>query len=174
MTSTNTATEEFDVASNMWPDNKVSWDDNKPPDVNWDKWIKDNKPKTEVNACYVDYDHFRPWYGYDRHWHDFRPYDRPLPERCPCCRRRFDDRVTVTHRLEPADYKEPNAKEDKQACNKQFDDVRILDKKNTLIKDFEKFLDGVNSDVPGRDKIRDKLKAFKQEERAHVLKHTTC
>ena len=61
-------------------------------------------------------------------------------------------------------------------ADRPFDpkEAELTTKKNNLIKEFEKFLNKTNSDVPGRDELRDKIRDFKEEEKKHMLKEVTC
>ena len=83
---------------------------------------------------------------------------------------------TNVHKKPPPDSTNAHkkTKEAAEQLNRKFKDVELAQRKNNLIKEFEKFLNETNSDVPGRDEMRDKIRDFKNEEKKHVLKDVTC
>ena len=59
----------------------------------------------------------------------------------------------------------------KESANKLFEEVENLRKQNELIDEFEKFLTSMNSDVPGRDELRDKIRDLKRDRRTKLMKN---
>ena len=116
------------------------------------------------------------------------PFDHPFwdPHRRHAARRRQEwDRMRGKFTDEELDetfdqdygggsWSKPDAKVAADQLNRKFKGVELAERKNNLIKEFEKFLDSTSTDVPGRDAIRDKIRDFKNDEKKHLLKDVTC
>ena len=135
-----------------------------------------------------------PYHPYDGPMGIGLPFDHPIwdPIRRHAARRRLERRQLFgkftrkeLDRTFDEDYrknlwqtapggKTPNVEKAKKSAEKLFKRVDLEERKRKLIDEFEQFLNKTNSDVPGRDELRDKIRDFKNEEKKHMLKDVTC
>ena len=61
----------------------------------------------------------------------------------------------------------------KESVDELFAEVELNNQRDKLIDEFEKFLTKTNSDVPGRDQLRDKIRDYRTRRRQQTLKGMT-